>query len=338
MENKLKKLINALEFQPITYKQGQDLLNSALKVIEKTKGELEQYTSVNMDEVQNAINDIEKVYKELKALSEDFSKKNDFMMSESYQKQIAKLVKIPVIEKVIEKTETIIEKPVVTKEIVKEITQKIEGEEVVDKINSLPISEENQIDASHIKNLPKANMIRGGVMGIKEVVAGTNVTVDNSNAGYPVVSASGGEYTLPTATDTVLGGIKVGSGLTITDGVLAASGGTTYPKNVYVSNSASLTNATVYTFTHNLNVAEADTDIGRYKVTLCGSRGGYGYQFGDTAAEGFWGGSTYISIRHNFTSSDPGDVNTITWQANTLKILIGSTTLTGAVLIITQLY
>jgi hypothetical protein len=35
----------------------------------------------------------------------------------------------------------------------------------------------------------------------------------------------GGSYTLPTASSTVLGGVKVGSGLTITDGVLAASGG-----------------------------------------------------------------------------------------------------------------
>jgi hypothetical protein len=35
----------------------------------------------------------------------------------------------------------------------------------------------------------------------------------------------GGSYTLPTATSSVLGGIKVGSGLTITDGVLAATGG-----------------------------------------------------------------------------------------------------------------
>jgi hypothetical protein len=34
----------------------------------------------------------------------------------------------------------------------------------------------------------------------------------------------GGSYTLPTATSSVLGGIKVGSGLTITDGVLAAAG------------------------------------------------------------------------------------------------------------------
>ena len=38
-------------------------------------------------------------------------------------------------------------------------------------------------------------------------------------------SGGGGSYTLPTATSSVLGGIKVGSGLTITDGVLAATGG-----------------------------------------------------------------------------------------------------------------
>ena len=35
----------------------------------------------------------------------------------------------------------------------------------------------------------------------------------------------GGSYTLPTASASVLGGVKIGSGLTITDGVLAASGG-----------------------------------------------------------------------------------------------------------------
>ena len=38
-------------------------------------------------------------------------------------------------------------------------------------------------------------------------------------------SGGGGSYTLPTATSSVLGGVKVGSGLTITDGVLAATGG-----------------------------------------------------------------------------------------------------------------
>ena len=40
----------------------------------------------------------------------------------------------------------------------------------------------------------------------------------------------GGNYTLPTATDSILGGVKVGSGLSITEGVLAVTGGSmVYP-------------------------------------------------------------------------------------------------------------
>jgi hypothetical protein len=44
-------------------------------------------------------------------------------------------------------------------------------------------------------------------------------------AATPSGGGGGGSYTLPTATSSVLGGIKVGSGLTITDGVLSATGG-----------------------------------------------------------------------------------------------------------------
>ena len=49
------------------------------------------------------------------------------------------------------------------------------------------------------------------------------VTSVNGQTGAVTVSASG-TYTLPTATDTVLGGIKVGSGLSISSGVLSAAG------------------------------------------------------------------------------------------------------------------
>lgn len=37
------------------------------------------------------------------------------------------------------------------------------------------------------------------------------------------LAGAGGNYTLPTATDTILGGVKVGAGLTITNGVLEAT-------------------------------------------------------------------------------------------------------------------
>lgn len=50
----------------------------------------------------------------------------------------------------------------------------------------------------------------------------------NGSAWVPATPASGGSYTLPTATSSVLGGVKVGSGLSISSGVLSATGGGSY--------------------------------------------------------------------------------------------------------------
>jgi hypothetical protein len=51
------------------------------------------------------------------------------------------------------------------------------------------------------------------------IKVGNNLYIDEEG----FLSAEDGNYTLPTASDTVLGGIKVGNGLTITDGVLNAN-------------------------------------------------------------------------------------------------------------------
>ena len=62
--------------------------------------------------------------------------------------------------------------------------------------------------------------------GGNELVIGGKLTfldgaeVDN----FPGESGGSGSYTLPTASASTLGGVKVGSGLTITDGVLSADG------------------------------------------------------------------------------------------------------------------
>jgi hypothetical protein len=50
-------------------------------------------------------------------------------------------------------------------------------------------------------------------------------TPQNTIQAITLGGSGGGSYTLPTASASVLGGVKVGGGLTITDGVLAASGG-----------------------------------------------------------------------------------------------------------------
>jgi hypothetical protein len=65
--------------------------------------------------------------------------------------------------------------------------------------------------------------VLNGLTGTVSITGGAGVTV--STASSSITIAAAGSYVLPTATDSVLGGIKVGSGLTITDGVLAASGG-----------------------------------------------------------------------------------------------------------------
>ena len=65
--------------------------------------------------------------------------------------------------------------------------------------------------------------VLNGLTGTVSIAGGAGVTV--STASSSITIAASGSYVLPTASPSVLGGVKVGSGLSITDGVLTASGG-----------------------------------------------------------------------------------------------------------------
>ena len=65
--------------------------------------------------------------------------------------------------------------------------------------------------------------VLNGLTGTIAISGGEGVTV--STASSSITIAAAGSYSLPTASSSVLGGVKVGSNLTITDGVLAATGG-----------------------------------------------------------------------------------------------------------------
>ena len=65
--------------------------------------------------------------------------------------------------------------------------------------------------------------VLNGLTGTIAISGGEGVTV--STASSSITIAAAGSYSLPTASSSVLGGVKVGSGLTITSGVLAATGG-----------------------------------------------------------------------------------------------------------------
>ncbi len=57
-----------------------------------------------------------------------------------------------------------------------------------------------------------------------ELVIGGKLTFLDGAEVENFPGGGGGNYTLPTASASTLGGVKVGSGLTITDGVLSADG------------------------------------------------------------------------------------------------------------------
>jgi hypothetical protein len=65
--------------------------------------------------------------------------------------------------------------------------------------------------------------VLNGLTGTVSIAGGAGVTV--STASNSITIAAAGSFVLPTASDTVLGGVKVGSGLAISSGVLSATGG-----------------------------------------------------------------------------------------------------------------
>lgn len=145
----------------------------------------------------------------------------DYVLTEQDKDEIATLammdIEVPVVEKVVEKTEVVRELPTTTENIV-EVAKYQTGEEIVDSINSL---DENapRIDASHIKNLPESTkeIIREiGGAGNVEVYnqfgkvgssqrlrfVGSTVAVDNDGAIKVTTTSSGGSsgFQLPTGT------------------------------------------------------------------------------------------------------------------------------------------
>ena len=92
-------------------------------------------------------------------------KGDDYILTNKDKKEIASMVKVPVVEKVVEKVTEVVNQPI---ESIIEKAVYESGIDIVNKINLLPIDEESQIDASHIKNLPETVRSVGFGSMIKE--------------------------------------------------------------------------------------------------------------------------------------------------------------------------
>jgi hypothetical protein len=175
-----KKLAKLLEFeQKLKTNPAVAVLSEIETVIQdtsKTVNEVKQELITTQDgvvEIAQKVNDIEqsldskinrKVESKVSSIPPVIGPRgfkgdpgNDYIITPKDYAEIAKKVAVPVVEKIIEKTEVIKEQPVIKTEIVKETTIKedLTGESIVNKINDLPLTDDKKIDASHIKNLTK---------------------------------------------------------------------------------------------------------------------------------------------------------------------------------------
>jgi len=115
-----------------------------------------------------------------------------------------------------------------------------------------------------------------------------------------------------------------------------------YPVNLYESSSQSVTANTIYTFTHNLWLTEADVKAAKYKVFIT-YQDGVQWMIGwDQVGRTYywWGTSTtsQIQVEHNWNAADPWNVYNVNHQTNALKIKWWTVSCTNARLIIQQIY
>lgn len=172
---KLEKLAKVLDGGDVALLQELDTLEERLAAVEQQVPELRQAKD-----------------------GEDGADGQDYVLTDKDKKEIAKLIDIPVVEKVIEKVERIVEKT--PKQIIREIETVREVPIVTNEIKEVAVLDEatiayleDKID-SVAKTTVKANSKYSDGIGlvVRELRAGTGVTIDNSNQEYPVISSTEG--------------------------------------------------------------------------------------------------------------------------------------------------
>jgi hypothetical protein len=108
-------------------------------------------------------------------------KGDSYILTRLDKDEIAKKVKVPIVEKVIEKTERVVEKQPIVTEVVKEVAITDDGEKIVTKINQLPINPAYQIAVEHIKGLESLIKELQGSMGGKSLIGriGDRIKIDD---------------------------------------------------------------------------------------------------------------------------------------------------------------
>lgn len=128
----------------------------------------------------------------------DWKDWKNYILTQEDKEEIAREITVPIVEKIIERTEIIKEQPIITNEI-KEVAKYEEWEQIVKKINELELDEDKKIDAKHIKNLPENTTIIRNVaswIGIKEDWVNKTTEVKSINFTGATVTDNNGNVTV----------------------------------------------------------------------------------------------------------------------------------------------
>lgn len=113
----------------------------------------------------------------------------DYILTEEDKKEIAQSIEVPIVEKIIEKTEVIRETPITidkTKTVVKEVAKYETAKELAKKLNTLT----KEIDFKVIKNFP--DFSKNGGSGLNTVFTDGTTILGNGLADNPLRAVGGG--------------------------------------------------------------------------------------------------------------------------------------------------
>lgn len=145
------------EFTEIGETLLENLTNSQKSIVEKTNDRLEQVNSGVLDirketkQTKDNIESVKKLLADIKKIKTTPGKDGENGLDGKDADE----------QKIIEEVLAKIKLPEVKEQ---------SGEDIVSKINELNTSPDNQIDASHIKNLPKANQVHGGTKNLYQLL------------------------------------------------------------------------------------------------------------------------------------------------------------------------
>lgn len=173
---KLNKLLEMLQNDTVTPKELEKFLVMVLDVIKKSKDNLESISQENLNTIKESISYIEERHSEvLRDVSKETKAVKDELASKIKELNIV-LTEVKKLKDGIDgldgkdaDEEIIVEK--VLAKIPKSELQVIEGEDIVNKINSLPTNDEDlKIQATHIKGLTNFVQKTGGTKNLYQLL------------------------------------------------------------------------------------------------------------------------------------------------------------------------